>query len=113
MKQSTKAMLLSALVFPGAGHLYLKRWLAGLLLSGAATVALYFIVALALDTALDIVGKIETGTVVADPLVIQEMVSIQLQTHQQTTRMATIALSACWLIGIIGSYWIARKEDLN
>lgn len=113
MKQSTRAMLLSALIFPGAGHFYLKSWVTGLLLSGAATVALYFIVALALDTALDIVGKIESGTVAADPLVIQKMVSLQLQTHQQTTTMATIVFTACWLLGIVGSYWVARKEGLN
>jgi TM2 domain-containing membrane protein YozV len=113
MKRSTKAMLLSALVFPGTGHFYLKRPITGLLLAGTAAVALYVIASVAWDTALDIVGKIESGTVAADPLVIQELVSLQLQTHQQTTSMATIVLTACWLLGIAGSYWATRKDNSN
>lgn len=111
MKQATKAVLLSALVFPGAGHFYLKRWIEGVLLSGAAACALYFIFAVAWDTALAITEKIQSGAVPADPLVISDLVSQQLQASAQTTSTATIVLTACWVIGMAGSYWSARKRD--
>ena len=57
MKKSTKAVLLSGLVFPGLGHLYLKRWLEGILLTGVAAYAAYLIVSITLGIALDIVQK--------------------------------------------------------
>jgi hypothetical protein len=111
MKQSTKAMLLSALVFPGTGHFYLKSWITGVVLSSAAAVALYYIAVVAWETALDIAGRIQNGSIPADSQVISDLVSQQLQTHQQVTGMATIVLATCWLLGIIGSYWIARTAD--
>ena len=108
MQRSSKAMLLSGLVFPGAGHFYLKRWIEGVVLAGAAGCALYYIVSVAASTALDIVGQIETGVVRADPAVISELVAQQLQGSAGATSLATIVLTVCWVTGIVGSYWQGR-----
>ncbi|CAA0126030.1 Uncharacterised protein [Halioglobus japonicus] len=110
MQRSSKAMLLSGLVFPGAGHFYLKRWVEGTLLAGTAAYALYFIVSVAMNTALDIVGQIESGAVVADPDVISAHVTQQLQATAGTTSLATIVLTVCWVMGIVGSYWQGRDK---
>jgi len=61
MKRSTKAVLLSAFVFPGAGHVFLKRYLAGVVLAGVALIALYVYVSGAVEQALKITDMIERG----------------------------------------------------
>jgi hypothetical protein len=113
VKRSTKAMLLSGLVFPGAGHFYLKRWTEGILLSGTAACALYFIASVALSTALDITSQIERGAVAADVGVITELVARHLQATEGATNMATIVLTACWIMGIVGSYWQGREKEAS
>lgn len=110
MRRSTKAMLLSGLVFPGVGHLYLKRWIEGGVLAAAAGCSLYYIASIAVSTALDIVSQIETGVVPADPDVISQLVAQQLQASACATSLATIVLTVCWLTGIVGSYWQGRDK---
>lgn len=111
MKRSTNAMLLSGLVFPGAGHLYLKRWIEAALLSGASAYALYVISSIVWSTALEITSQIESGAVGADVGTISALVTQQLHATQGATNLATILLAACWVVGIIGSYWQGREKD--
>jgi TM2 domain-containing membrane protein YozV len=111
VKRSTKAVLLSALVFPGAGHFYLRRWLAGLLLSVAAAVALYFIVSVSWNIAMEIAGQIQSGAVAADSNTITALVDAQLLANEGTTNLATLLLVTSWIIGIILSYWQGRKTE--
>jgi TM2 domain-containing membrane protein YozV len=111
MQKSTKAVLLSALVFPGAGHLYLKRWVEGILLAGVAAYALYFIVSLAMDIALDISSRIESGAVSPDIDSITTLVSQQLAGVEQASNLASIVLVVCWVLGMVGAYWQGRVQD--
>ena len=111
MKKSTKAVLLSALVFPGLGHLYLKRWAVGVVLSGVAAYAVYVITSVTLRIAMDVVQKIESGGATPDIDTISRLVNQQLSGSEQATNMATIAFAACWLMGIVGSYLHGRAQD--
>lgn len=111
MKKATKAVLLSALVFPGTGQLYLKRWVSGALLFGIAAYALYFIVSVAVDAAVEIVGKIESGAVAADVETVTQLVTQQLSGSEQATNIASIALGICWLLGVVGGYLQGRVQD--
>jgi TM2 domain-containing membrane protein YozV len=111
MKKSTAAALLSGLVFPGLGHLYLKRWIPGILFGGIAGTATYYIVSIAVNIALDIVEKIQSGAVSSDVDSISVLVSQQLSASEQATNMATMALLACWVIGIIDSYRQGRAQE--
>lgn len=113
MKRSTKAMLLSGLVFPGAGHFFLQRWIEGVLLSGAAAYAVYVIASVVWNTALDITAQIESGAVAVDVDAITGLVTQQLQATQGATNLATIVLTACWVVGIIGSYWQGREKEAS
>ena len=111
MKKATAAGLLSALVFPGLGHLYLKRWVPGLLLSGIAGTATYYIVSVTINIALDIVEKIQSGAVSSDIDSISVLVTQQLGASEQATNMATMVLLGCWIIGIVDSYRQGRSQD--
>lgn len=111
MRRSTKAALLSGLVFPGAGHFYLRRWLAGIVLSAAAAVALYVIASVTWHTALDIAGQIQSGAVPDDVATIAALVEQRLEATAGKTNLATLVLGTSWVLGIIGSYWQGRKTE--
>lgn len=111
MKKSTKAVLLSGLVFPGLGHLYLKRWVAGVVLSGGAAFAIYYISSIAMTIVLDVSHKIETGTIPADIATVSNAVSQQFSSTEQATNLASITLLVCWVLGILGSWWQGRAQE--
>lgn len=112
MKKSTAAALLSAFVFPGAGHLYLKKYIRGIVLIGASLVAVYYVITKSVESALQIVDKIQTGDVPLDATTITELVSQQsLGTDSQLINIATLAVIICWGIGIIDSYRVGRVRD--
>lgn len=111
MKRSTKAGLLSSLVFPGIGHIYLKQYVYGVLLSVGAASALYFILSVAVDTAVDVADKIQNGSVALDVQAIKELVSQKLSGSEESMNIATIALVICWILGIADSYWRGRTQE--
>lgn len=112
MKKSTKAVLLSALVFPGAGHLLLKKYIHGAILAGTASYGLYFLISRMIEKALQIAEKIESGEVQPDLAVITELVSSQSTgAEARSLNIATAALIISWLIGIVDSYRVGRAKD--
>lgn len=113
MKQSTKAALLSALIFPGAGHLYLRQYIRGVLLSGVSAVLLYFIVSVAVNTAFEVLDKMQNGEVPPNVEAISELVLKQSQGTDELTNTATLALIVLWVIGIGDSYRQGRRQELS
>ena len=111
MKRSIKAALLSGLIFPGIGHIYLKRYIHGTVLAACAATALYFIVSTAVATALEIAEQIESGAVPLDMVTITELASRRSSGAEQSMNLATIALVACWIIGVADSYRQGRARD--
>ena len=112
MKKSTKAVLLSALVFPGLGHLYLKRRAAGLVSGWRCRLCkLDTVVSVTMRIAMEVVQKIESSGLTPDIDTITALVTQQLSGNEQATNMATLAFAACWLMGIVGSYLHGRAQD--
>ena len=111
MKPSAKALLLSALVFPGAGHVYLKRYATGVVLIAIAAIATYSLLADAVHVAFAISDKITSGDVPLDANAISTMVERQSQQVVTSSTIATYALGLSWLIGIIDSYRIGLMQE--
>ena len=112
MKKSMKAALLSAFVFPGVGHIYLKRYIPGVVLVGASLAGIYYLTSNAIERSLQIVGKIQSGDVPLDVTAITELVSKQSTgTEAQLLDIATTVIFICWIIGIIDSYRVGRGQD--
>ncbi len=112
MSKSSKAALLSALVFPGAGHLLLKRYITGAVLVCAALAALYLIAADILERALVIIEKIERGEISPDVAAIAESLSrLPVGNEPQLLDAALPVLVICWVIGIADSYRCGRALD--
>ena len=112
MKKSTKAALLSALVFPGVGNFYLKRHISGAVIAGAALMALYALISNTVVRALEIVDKLQLGEIQPDMAVITALLSKQpAGTEALLIDFATIVLLLSWVIGIVDAYRLGRQKD--
>jgi hypothetical protein len=111
MKKSTKAALYSALIFPGVGHFYLKRYIPGLVISGIAIACSYYIVSKAIEQAYKIVDQIQSGAVPPDLVTITEMVTKQSAGSEgDLLNLVTLLLAATWVVGIIAAYLAGQSE---
>ncbi len=114
MKIATKAALLSAFIFPGAGHLHLRKYIRGVLLAVSSFAAIYYLVLTIIETALQIVGKIQNGDIQPDISAISQLLLERSGGNEsQLLNNATALLVVCWIISVIDSYRIGRKQDKN
>jgi hypothetical protein len=112
MKRSSRAALLSGLIFPGIGHIVLKQYLRGSVLMLFALVALSVVVTRIFQRALTIVDRINSGDMPVDTGAIAEMVSNSTSGGDSfIENTALVVLGACWLIGIIDSYRLGVAQD--
>jgi hypothetical protein len=112
MKKSIKAALLSAFVYPGVGHFYLKKNLIGTIFVCAFTLPLYFIILEIIEKAEHIVEKINKGEIPLNVAAISESLSSStLGGEAQTLTMPIYFLLFIWFIALINSYILGRKQD--
>lgn len=111
MKRSTKAVLVSGLVFPGLGHIFLRSYVVGLVLVCLAGGSVYMVVNTAIETALDVAREIETGSMSIDSASISQLVAQRSQQAEQSTNVAVWVFMASWVIGIIDSYRVGRAQE--
>jgi hypothetical protein len=112
MKRSSKAALLSGLIFPGIGHLVLKQYLRGSVLMLVALVAFSVIVDRIYQRVLTIFERINSGDIPVDTGAIAEMVSNSTSSADSLIEnTALIVLAVCWLIGIIDSYRLGVAQE--
>jgi len=112
MKKSIKAPLLSAFVFPGAGHFFLKQKLTGAVLALIASFGLYSITVTILEKAQKIADQILNGDLPANSAVISQLASLEAM-NIDTGKMdiAMIVMLIVWLLGIVDSFRIGLKQD--
>jgi hypothetical protein len=109
MKKSTVAVLLSLLVFPGAGHVYLKRGARGLLFIAPTLAAGWYVIHQAFEEATRIVDQITAGTMAMDPAAM----AAQMEQSGGNTLLANVAsavLLLCWLGAAIDAWMLARSR---
>lgn len=112
MSKPIKAVLLSAFVFPGVGHFFLKKYVVATILASASFVAVYYLVSRALQMSLQIVEQIQAGDVPPDVLSITQLVTQQMSAeNSQFLDVVTYVVVFCWLVGIIDSYRLGRLQD--
>ena len=112
MTRSTKAALLSGLVFPGIGHMVLKKYLRGSALIISALIASSIIVTVVIQRALTIVDRINSGDIPVETGAFAEMVSNSTNgADSLIENISVVVLGACWLIGIIDSYRLGIAQE--
>lgn len=112
MKKTDQAVLLSALIFPGSGHFFLKQYFVGMLLASVALVASYSLITGMISKALELADKIKSGEIPPDLAAITELLSQQSAgTDLQSLNTAIFFLLVAWLVGIVDSYRLGRQID--
>ena len=107
-----KAALLSGLIFPGIGHIVLKQYLHGSILMLSALVALSVIVTKAIDQALTIVDRINSGEIPIEGVAIKELASMSASGAEGSIlNFATLAFGVVWIIGIVDSYRLGIIQE--
>ena len=108
MNRTAAAALLSALVFPGAGHFYLRRprraWLflvpalvAGIVWFGSIT-----------SQVSNLLGQVEDGTLAPDPAAIAARMEAQ-GGQSPLVSFAGIVFVVCWAGSIVDAIVVARR----
>ena len=112
MSRSTTAVLLSALVFPGAGHLYLKRRTRALVFIVPTVVAAVYFVIDATKRATDLADQILSGSlqVGADPVALAAKLE-QAGPTSFLVDLATYVMLACWIAAAVDAWMLGRKQN--
>ena len=111
MKKPFKAALISALVFPGAGHLYLKRYALGTILTFVSVITLYVLVSTAIGVALKVIDKLVVSSSPPDLTSVMNLVSQQAHGTEHSTSIATTVLFVAWIISIADSYRLGLVQE--
>jgi TM2 domain-containing membrane protein YozV len=112
MRKSTTAVLLSALVMPGAGHLYLKRVGRGIGLVGLSLACLWVVFDQVMRQASTVVGQLEAQGGAIDPAQISDLVAqSSANSDSPLATMAMLVLTGCWLVGIIDAWRLGRQNE--
>jgi hypothetical protein len=109
MNRSVKAALMSALVFPGAGQLFLKRGARACLFLLPTFGAIALFVSQAMEQATLIANQILDGTIPTDPVALAARLE---QSGGDTTlgTAAAIVMVVCWIGSIVDAYLLGRSD---
>jgi hypothetical protein len=107
MSRPVTAALISALVFPGAGHLYLKRKGRALLFIVPTLAAVAVFVGQAMEQASVLADQILSGALPADPAALAARLE-QDGGSPLATAAATVMV-VCWVCAIADAYLLARR----
>ena len=110
MSKSIKAALWSGLVFPGAGHLFLKFNGRGIGLIAVSAICVFIIVSTATEQAMAVLQKIEAEGGVLD---LSRVVALASQASTAadtpTLTIAMTVLIVCWIVGVVDAYRLGKR----
>lgn len=110
MKTSTKAVSLSAFIFPGLGQFYLKQYIKGMLFTAVAAVSFMIIMSATFSIALSIAHDIETGKITLGTIDIKAISQQVMDVFKQPNLViAKFTMIASWFISSIDA-WLSGKK---
>lgn len=112
MQRSTKAMLLSALVFPGAGQLFLGRYLRACLFLVPALCALLYFASGVLEPLMAIALQVQNGSMPLDPLAIEARLHQDGQVVSPLVNLAALVMVLAWIGGTLDA-WFAGRDGVG
>jgi len=112
MNKPVKAVLLSALIFPGAGHYFLRCYVSAGVFCLVSAAALYVLISGLMDRALVIVNEIQQHGAQVDVGAISVFVTQQLNgSDGGSASTATMVLVIFWLTSIADAYRIGSNLE--
>ena len=111
MSKSTKAALFSGLVFPGAGHIYLKSYPKAISLAALTIASIFIYITEAIEQSQKVMQEIEASGKVYSVEEITVLTSNMLaQTDTFLLTIASMVFISCWVFGVIDSYRLGKKN---
>ncbi|MDQ1831545.1 hypothetical protein [Massilia scottii] len=111
MNRSVVTLLLSGLVFPGAGQYYLGRRARACLFIVPTLVAAIYFFKQVVDTASRMVDDVLSGALPADPVLIAERLHRQGDTSTPLMNIAAAVMLACWVASLVDAWLLARALE--
>jgi len=114
MKTATKAALLSGLVFPGTGQIYLKRSRRGLTIMALACSGIAIIVWMTIVRMLAALEQIQNQLNQVDMATISNVV-LEFSANHSSVYYKPILLfiACCWIFSIIDAYRTGKEKELS
>ena len=109
MKASIKAALISALLFPGLGHLALRRGMRGLLFIVPTLLAGGYLLRATLALADTLLTELNNGKLSLDPFLIIERVHSS-GIDNPATNFAGLVCIVCWAGSVADALWLGRHR---
>ena len=112
MKISTRATLLSLFMFPGSGHIVLKKYISGGVFIGIAAIASLFLFAKMMQRANDLANQIVEGRIPFDPIKIIELVTATPPADEaQLLSIVINVFIVTWIVSTIDAYRLGKKQE--
>ncbi|MEO0442769.1 MAG: hypothetical protein AAFZ92_03375 [Pseudomonadota bacterium] len=111
MSTAAKAASLSAFVFPGSGHLYLKCYVRAALLIGIAAVGLYMLMSAAFVIVWSIASGIEPGTPLDIQLIRETVRNSMVVYEQPELQTSKWAIVLSWIVSVADAYRVGKQRD--
>jgi hypothetical protein len=111
MQRSNKAALLSALLFPGSGQIYLGHRLRGWLIVLVALVSVSYFVNQVLAQVMPLFEEALNGTLAPDPVAIAERLHRQGQDGSTLRSVAAALIIICWVGSTIDAWLLGRRAQ--
>jgi len=112
MTNSLKAALLSGIGFPGIGQIYLKHYKRAAVIIIAVVVGLAVVIMKAVQLALAIIEKIESGGGIIDMDTISDAATQAYTTsNSQAINLGLLSIIIFWIIATIDAYIMGKKKD--
>ena len=112
MKTATKAALLSGLVFPGTGQIYLKRARRGLTIMALACSGIAIIVWMTIVRMLAALEQIQNQLNQVDMTTISNVALASSADHTSIYyKLTLLFIACCWIFSIIDAYRIGKKRE--
>jgi hypothetical protein len=114
LKASSRAVLISALLFPGLGHLALRPRRAGrgMLFLVPAAVAVLYLLSTILQLTNQLLDEINNGRLALDPVAVLERVHAS-GADNFATNLASAVVLMCWVSAVVDVLWLSRPAKLS
>ena len=108
-----KAALLSGLVFPGLGQIYLKQYLRGLVMMVLVLSGVVVIVAIATAAALESLNAIRIQGETIDMNTISNLAAAHSAQNSIYYKVILLLIACCWIFSIIDAYRTGKKKEMG
>ena len=111
MNKAIKAALLSALVFPGVGQMYLKRYVRGLIPMVLILTGLGVLITQATVRALQELEKIQIQTGFVDLNAVANRAAASSASGDWYSPLIMPMIVVCWLFSVIDAYVLGKGKE--